>query len=95
MNTTKQKKSSVSQDEVSSISIYGPMSVMCWTKLIVTDQEEFLSNFPNNVFDQKVFQKLISQGGHIEGTYISEQEIDETDICDYDMKMVDLKIEKV
>jgi hypothetical protein len=64
-----------------SVTFSRPLTVMCVTKLEITDEELFLSNFQNNLFDKEVLEKLISDNldsnyGKIKGTKITYREID-------------------
>jgi hypothetical protein len=91
-NTVIVKNKNLINEEISSIRLYGPMTVMCDSELIVTDQEEFLSNFPNGIFDKDIFEHILSRVGEIDGTYISNQEIDHMELNEYNMELTDLKI---
>jgi hypothetical protein len=89
--STKVANQIVPQQRISEITFYGPMSVMCWSELIVTDQEEFLSNFPNGVFDEDTCLNILSSGRILHGTYTCKQEIDDMS-TQYDKDLTDVKI---
>jgi hypothetical protein len=75
------KQQTIPKEELISITFSRPLTVMCTTKLDITDQKLFLSNFENNLFDNKVLEKLISDNlvsnyGEIKGTKIKDRYID-------------------
>jgi hypothetical protein len=90
-NTVIVKNKNLINEEISSIRLYGPMTVMCSSELIVTDQEEFLSNFPNGIFDKDICLKILSSGINLDGTYIYNQEIDEMG-TEYKKEQTDLTV---
>ena len=60
-------------EEIKSISIYGDFLTDVNMKIRINDKERFLSLFPNSVYDEKHFIRLI-QGGEFNETDIIETE---------------------
>jgi len=85
--TTKVAKQIVPQERITEITLYGPMSVMVETKVRVFNQELFLSEFPNNVYDEKILTQLLAQCGSIDGTFEFSREVDGYDMSEYNFNV--------
>ena len=88
--STKVANQIVPQERITEITFYGPMSVMVETKIMVSNQKLFLSEFPNNVYDEKILIQLLSQCGSIDGTFEYSTEVDGYEMSEYNFDLTDV-----